>query len=156
LTTSILGEIADEVHLSALCLASVLALSTQSARSEPLVGAWQTADASSHVRFEPCGTRTCGRIFWLREPIDSETGLQWRDKFNPNDTLKRRSLLGLVIVSGLRETVAGQWQGELYNPLDGRTYGGHFRVLDAGRLELKGCALAGLICQSEIWMRVGP
>jgi uncharacterized protein (DUF2147 family) len=143
--------------LSALCLASaVLAFSPHLARSEPLVGAWRTVDASSHVRFEPCGTRTCGRIFWLREPIDSETGQQWRDKLNPDDTLRRRSLLGLVIVSGLRETVAGQWQGELYNPLDGRTYGGHFRVLDADRLELKGCALAGLICQSEIWVRIGP
>jgi uncharacterized protein (DUF2147 family) len=46
--------------------------------------------------------------------------------------------------------------GGLYNPLDGKTYAGSLRVLGAGKLQLKGCAFVGLLCQTEIWTLVAP
>lgn len=138
-----------------IAMIAILAMSGP-ALAEPLSGTWLTADGSTQVRFAPCGERGCGQITWLREPNDPETGRAWRDKFNPDDTLKRRPLIGLAMVSGLKETAAGRWEGELYNPLDGKTYSGSFRTISADKIELKGCALAGLICQSETWTRVAP
>jgi uncharacterized protein (DUF2147 family) len=121
-----------------------------------LTGIWLTEDKSSHVAFQPCGGEDCGQIVWLREPTDPETGKPWRDKFNPDDALKRRPLLGLAMLTSLKPSGDGQWNGDLYNPLDGMTYTGRLQNLGPDRLQLKGCALAGLLCQTETWTRVVP
>lgn len=121
---------------------------------ERLGGTWLTEDGSTRVTFRPCGNADCGEIVWLREPVDPETGKDWRDKLNPDDALRRRPLVGLTMISDLKETGQGAWAGALYNPLDGQTYAGRLRILNPGRLELEGCALAGLFCQTETWARV--
>lgn len=117
---------------------------------------WVTEDKSAHVRFEPCGDHDCGRIVWLREPIDPQTHKPARDEFNSDPSKRNQPLLGLVIVTGLHQERDGTWRGTLYNPTDGRSYGGQIKLLGPDRLQLKGCALAGLLCQSEIWHLATP
>ena len=124
--------------------------------AEPLTGTWLTEDASTQVRFAPCGDRICGRIAWLREPVDPETGKPWLDNRNPDESARRRPIIGLTLIKGLDETTTGRWEGELYNPRDGTTYTGTLRNIGADKMELRGCALAGLLCQSKTWTRVGP
>jgi hypothetical protein len=136
-------------------IANVLGVTSASAEQR-LTGVWLTEDKSSHVAFQPCGLEDCGKIVWLREPLDPETGKLWRDKSNPVDALKRRPLLGLAILTGLKSAGDGHWNGDLYNPLDGKTYTGRLQILGSDRLQLKGCTLAGLLCQSEMWTRVVP
>jgi uncharacterized protein (DUF2147 family) len=97
-----------------------------------LTGIWLTEDKSSHVAFQPCGGEDCGQIVW------------------------RRPLLGLAMLTSLKPSGDGQWNGDLYNPLDGMTYTGRLQNLGPDRLQLKGCALAGLLCQTETWTRVVP
>jgi uncharacterized protein (DUF2147 family) len=126
------------------------------AAQQRLAGVWLTADKSSHVLFLACGADDCGQITWFKDPIDPETGKPWRDKFNPDDAQKRRPLLGLVMITSLKPSSEDRWDGELYNPLDGKTYTGRFQIVGADRLQLKGCVLAGLICQTEMWTRVVP
>lgn len=140
--------------LFTLAAVTSLTIAGLAAGAERLTGTWLTGDGSAHVTFKPCGNADCGQIVWLREPVDPETGKDWRDKANPDDALKRRPLVGVTMISGLKETGQGTWAGALYNPLDGQTYAGNLRFLNPGRLELKGCALAGLVCQTEIWVRV--
>jgi uncharacterized protein (DUF2147 family) len=143
--------------IASIGLAAMLSVTQLApAAAQSLSGTWLTADASTRVLFAPCGQRVCGRIVWLREPVDPQTSMPWRDKFNPDETAKREPLIGLVMINGLEETTAGRWDGELYNPLDGRTYAGSFRLVGSDRLELKGCAFAGLFCQSETWTRIAP
>lgn len=132
--------------------ASLIALSG-SACAQSLSGTWLTEDGSSRVQFRPCARRQCGQIVWLREPIDPATGKAWQDKFNADDTLNRRHLLGLSMITDIQSTDAGHWEGTLYNPLDGKTYTGKLTELGGGRLQLKGCALLGLVCQTEVWTR---
>lgn len=57
------------------------------------------------------------------------------------------------MIRGARPTADG-WTGELYNPLDGRTYTGRMRLISPAQLELSGCVLAGLICKSQVWTRL--
>jgi uncharacterized protein (DUF2147 family) len=125
--------------------------------AEPrLTGTWLTEDKSSHVVFQPCDLDDCGQVVWLREPTDPETGKPWRDKFNPDEPLRRRPLVGLSMITGLKPVGESRWEGRLYNPLDGQTYTGRLAILGPDRLQLKGCALAGLICSTEVWTRVAP
>lgn len=139
--------------LISLTAAALGAIAIPALAEERLTGTWTTGDGSTRVRFGPCGAADCGEIVWLREPKDPETGEPWRDKLNGDDALKRRPLLGLSMISNLKLDGPHAWSGTLYNPLDGNSYTGRFLMLDAAKLQLKGCTLAGLLCQTETWLR---
>lgn len=143
--------------LMILAIFAALALGSQGASAQTpsaLDGNWATRGFGSIVQFRPCsGAREtlCGRIIWLWEPND-ERGRPRVDNHNPDRALRARSLVGVEIVRGLRETSPGVWsEGALYNPDDGRTYTGTIRIRN-GALELRGCALS-LFCQTQTWRR---
>jgi uncharacterized protein (DUF2147 family) len=134
----------------------VLALSPLPAAAQALSGTWLTQDGSSRVEFKPCGMATCGRIVWLQEPMDAETHKPLVDKFNPDDALKSRPLLGVPIVEQVTPTGDQTFSAKLYNPEDGNSYSGAITLAGPDQMQLKGCALAGLVCQSETWTRAKP
>jgi len=138
----------------ALSAAASTAMAQPSFADERLSGTWLTEDQSTQVTFKPCGPSDCGQIVWLREPVDPETGKAWLDKLNPYDALKRQPLIGLNMVTDLQGKGPRAWAGTLYNPLDGNSYSGDFLMLDPTKLQLKGCTLAGILCQTETWVRV--
>jgi len=119
-----------------------------------ITGRWATQGFGSVVEFRPCAgapATLCGRILWLWEPNDG-SGRPRTDRHNPDRALRSRSLIGVEIVRGLRETAPGVWSdGAVYNPDDGRTYTGVVR-LRSGALELRGCAL-NVFCQTQTWRR---
>ncbi|MBY0511635.1 MAG: DUF2147 domain-containing protein [Rhodospirillaceae bacterium] len=125
------------------------------AQSSPaLSGDWATRGFGSVVQFRPCASdaaTVCGRIIWLWETNDGH-GRPRVDRHNPDRALRSRSLVGIEIVRGLRESSPGVWsEGSLYNPDDGRTYTGKIRIKN-GALELRGCALS-VFCQTQVWRR---
>jgi lathosterol oxidase len=123
------------------------------ARSD-ISGRWATQGFGSIVEFGPCAgsaNMMCGRIVWLWEPNDAQ-GRPRADRHNPDRALRSRSLVGIEILRGLRETAPGVWsEGAVYNPDDGRTYTGTIRLRN-GALELRGCAL-NVFCQTQTWRR---
>lgn len=139
------------VLLLAIAGAGLVSGRAEAARAD-IAGRWATPGFGSIVEFRPCAgaqEALCGRILWLWEPNDA-AGRRRTDLRNPDRALRARSLIGVEIVRGLRETAPGVWSGgSVYNPDDGRTYTGTVRVR-AGRLELKGCAL-NVICQTQVW-----
>lgn len=137
---------------SIVAIATWLFALTTSVLAQPLAGTWLTQDGSSRVQFRSCAQSQCGYIVWLREP-DPETGKARQDKFNSNDFLKSRPLVGLLMITDIAATTAGAWEATLYNPRDGNSYKGKLADLGGGRLQLKGCALLGLICKTEVWTR---
>lgn len=143
------GIILAAISLSALTLSDAQA----QARAD-ITGRWATQGFGSIVEFRQCAgaeATLCGRIIWLWERNDPR-GRPRMDNHNPDRSLRTRSLIGVEIVRGLRETAPGVWsEGALYNPDDGRTYTGTVRMRD-GALELRGCAL-NLFCQTQTWRR---
>jgi uncharacterized protein (DUF2147 family) len=120
-----------------------------------IAGRWATQGFGSIVEFRPCDGAAeqtmCGRVLWLWAPNDS-SGRPRTDNRNPDRSLRSRSLIGVEIVRGLRETAPGVWSGgSVYNPDDGRTYTGSIRLRE-GMLELRGCAL-NVFCQTQTWRR---
>ena len=125
------------------------------AQARPAInGRWATPGFGSIVELASCekpAGAMCGRILWLWEGADP-SGRVRNDAHNPDRGLRSRSLVGVEIVRGLKETAPGVWsEGALYNPDDGQTYSGTLRLIN-GSLELKGCAM-GIFCQTQIWRR---
>lgn len=140
-----------------VAIALLLAATPGPARAQSpqaIAGDWATSGFGSIVRLAPCANAPdamCGRIMWLWEPTD-DRGRPRHDRRNPDAALRARSLVGIEMIRGLRETAPGVWTGgALYNPDDGRTYTGEIRLRN-GALALRGCAL-NIVCQTQTWRR---
>ena len=115
-------------------------------------GLWLTEDGEAKVQIYDCGGMYCGRIVWLKEPNDPDTGQPKIDKFNKDMSKRTQSILGLNIILGMKPGGTGVWKGALYNPEDGNTFTGSLTVQNTAALKLEGCVFA-LFCRSEIWKK---
>lgn len=84
-------------------------------------GTWLTQAGDARIAISHCGVGVCGRIVWLKDPIDGATGKLQTDDKNSNPSLAKRKIMGLSILSGMKPNGAS-WSGSIYNADDGKTY----------------------------------
>jgi uncharacterized protein (DUF2147 family) len=119
-----------------------------------LDGHWLTQDKRAIVEVAQCGAKECGKIVWVKDPISPTTGKPRRDKNNPDAGLQSRPIIGLATLSQIVPNADGEWDAVSYDPRNGETHDITVRVNTKGnKIELKGCALGGLVCRSEIWTK---
>src|SRR5262245_12511483 len=112
-----------------IILLAILLSGTLSARSQSdPSGVWLTQAGDARVLVSRCGGGICGKIVWLRDPIDSRTGQPQVDDKNPNPALAERPIIGLSIFIGMQQSGANKWSGKIYNADDGQTYTAHVTV----------------------------
>jgi uncharacterized protein (DUF2147 family) len=119
-----------------------------------LSGTWLTEGGTATVRLANCGDAVCGTIIALKQPNDPETGKPQADRNNADASLRKRPVLGLQIVLGMKPSGAAKWSGKVYNAEDGETYEGKISLQTPNTLKLEGCILGGMICQGQTWTRV--
>ena len=133
----------------ALTVAAALGL-PDAALADTLDGVWRIKDSPVEVRFEPCGGASCGVLVTsARIKADPDA----RDVKNKDAALRTRKLKGLAMFTGLKAQGAA-WNGQVYLPGNGGTYGVTIRRLDANTLTAKGC-LAPMVCQTNTLVRIG-
>ena len=111
-------------------------------------GTWLTQNADARIRVTRCGNNMCGTVVWLKDTIDAQTGKPPVDDKNPDQSMRNRKILGLVIFT-MASDGNGGWAGGIYNSDDGQTYKGKLVLRSAKQLEVQGCA--GAFCGSETW-----
>lgn len=111
----------------------------------PIAGRWRDSDGESEIAIARCGEAWCGKIVWLKQPRV--------DQANPDAKLRERSLMGVQVLSGFKPDGSGRFAGAGYNPEDGKTYNTTLQPDGAGKLLVRGCAIAGLICDDDVWTR---
>jgi len=116
--------------------------------ADAIAGRWITEDRDAVVEIRPCGNTTCGTI--ARFLITPPDGQDQRDIYNPDDSLKNRRLLGLPILTQLREE-SDLWRGQIYDPNTGKTYRSVIRRTGPNTIEVRGCI--GPFCQAQTWRR---
>jgi len=132
-------------RVRALASLALIAALSGAAAQEPPTGTWLTEGGEVRVRIAPCASAYCGTIVWSRE--------EGRDANNPDPALRSRSLVGVQLITGLRPDQEGGYTGQIYNPRDGGTYLVKLKPKGRNALELSGCILGGVICQSQTWSR---
>lgn len=126
------------------------------ARSEnDPAGVWLTQQGDARIQVSRCGAGICGRIVWLRDPIDPKTNKPQVDDKNPNPALQQRPIIGLSLLIGMKPSGPAKWSGQIYNADDGKTYIAHVTVTDGGTLDVTGCIAGGMLCGGETWTRYG-
>jgi uncharacterized protein (DUF2147 family) len=110
-------------------------------------GEWLVAKAVARIRIADCQGRLWGVVAWEARPgIDSK---------NPDPNLRNRPTLGMPILLGMVRNQPNQWDGEIYNAEDGRTYSANISLENPDTLRVRGCIL-GFLCGGENWTRVQP
>src|SRR5579871_6926942 len=109
-------------------------------------GEWRTADGRANVRIDDCDGALWGIISWEKEP----GGV---DEYNPDPAERSRATLGLHILRAMKPTKPGLWQGEVYNPENGKTYDSRISLTSPDVLRIEGCVL-GFLCGGENWTRI--
>ena len=118
--------------LAALSAASLLLAGTVA--QADVIGTWLRESGASHVKFAPCGGAICGHIVWLKPGIETPAKIGQRVFFD------------------MKPAGANTWQGQAFNPEDGKTYTGKMS-LSGSTLTTQGCVMGGMICKSSTWTR---
>ncbi len=137
-----------------LGLVLLFATGMQTAVGQPAqraLGIWADEDGQSNIEISQCGDALCGRVVWLREPINAN-GQPKTDINNPDARQRNRPLLGLTIISGLQPDDDSQLKGLVYNAEDGKVYDLYLKPKRT-TMEVEGC-FAFILCGSQTWTRV--
>jgi uncharacterized protein (DUF2147 family) len=113
-------------------------------------GDWRVADGVADIRVAECNGSMWGVVEWEKIPGG-------HDKNNPDVTKQNRLTLGMPILIDMKKKPgADQWEGQVYNAKDGKTYSSTIKPVGPDQLEIQGCVL-GFLCGGETWTRVaGP
>lgn len=118
-------------------------LATPAAAASP-AGDWLVADGTAVIRVAPCDEGAfCGKIAWTpRDGVDDH---------NPDASKRAQSIIGTTILIDMKASGNNRWDGEIYNPQDGKTYSGSITVVSPDLLRVEGCLL--VFCGGENWTR---
>jgi uncharacterized protein (DUF2147 family) len=131
-------------HVFALA-ATIFALSSP-VFAEEATGTWLSQSGETRIRIVPCGAALCGTVVWQKTPA--------KDVNNPDPSKQNRPVVGIQMISGMKQSAAGEYAGQLYNFQDGKTYTGKLKIAGPNNLSLSGCVMGGIICRSQTWTRV--
>jgi uncharacterized protein (DUF2147 family) len=140
-----------------LVLFGVALLGGQDARGADPTGLWWAEGGAAQIEITRCGDALCGRIVWLRSPLD-ESGCPVRDAENPDAALRGRGLIGIDLLERLRPSSHDrrEWAGGyVYDPTSGRSYSAVLRMDGPDRIQLRGYLGFELLGRTTTWFRVG-
>jgi uncharacterized protein (DUF2147 family) len=136
-----------------LCAAGIaFAANVAPGKASDADGIWAMPNGKVTVKVSECGTKLCGSIVALKNPISKIDGKPKVDRENPDPALRTRPLIGLSILIGMKPNGSGSWTGAIYNPDDGNTYSSTVK-LDGDIMKVKGCVI-GFLCKTNVFQRV--
>ena len=121
---------------------------------DAIIGVWKTGDGNAMVRIYKNGEKFQGKIVWLKEPNDPETGKPKLDKNHSEEANRSRPIIGLVNVWGFYHKEKNIWdEGNIYDPKNGNTYSCTMKLVNANTLEVRGYIGVSLIGRTDTWTR---
>ena len=123
------------------------------ASAQDVIGKWKLEDGSAIVEVYQEGNVYNGKIVWLKNPTESD-GTPAVDSNNPDKSLRKRQILGLNMLNGLKKDGEKYAGGKIYDPGNGKTYNCSMKV-EGDVLKVRGSLDAkGLLGRTMDWFRV--
>ena len=118
-----------------------------------IVGQWYNTEKDAVITLFEEGETVSGKITWMESPND-EDGNPKTDPLNPDENLRSRARVGMVIMSSFSHIAGKVWDnGSLYDPKNGKTYSGMMTLQDSNTLNLRQYTGFSFIGSSSIWNR---
>ena len=116
------------VAKSIVAIATLVGLASTAQAADPF-GTWTRPSTGAQISFYDCGGKLCAKVVGVKDQTKKDN-------------------VGKVIMTGAAKSGDKAWTGDLLNLEDGKTYTGTVTLVADG-LNLKGCALGGIICKDE-------
>lgn len=151
-------SIMNAFRLTAFLLIAVLGTSMAPKADDPeaLLGRWLSSKKKNQVQIYKHGDKYYGKLVWMMEPNDPVTKKPKLDIENPDEKLRMRPLLNMVLLKDLTYKGNNVWSdGEIYNPEDGKTYNCEVTLKDPNSIDLRGYVMGiSFLGKSRTWTRV--
>ena len=144
------------ITMKTIILSIVLSISsifTIAQTNTDLLGEWYNAEKDAVITLFESQGKISGKITWMKFPND-KNGMPKKDPLNPDESLRDRARLGMVMMRGFTYVEGNIWDnGELYDPKKGKTYSGKITLRDENTLDLRGYIGFSFIGRSSTWTR---
>ena len=128
---------------------------TYAQKADAIVGVWEPSHGKAKVKIEKIGDKYYGKIVWLKEKIDPETGEPKVDKNNPDESMRDVPLLGYRILKDFEYVGDGTWEeGTIYDPENGKTYSCVINMKDKNTLDIRGYVGVKTFGRTDVWRRL--
>lgn len=136
------------VCIAILCLMSAPIF----AQADNIVGTWLTEDKEARVKIYRSNNTYYGKIVWLKNPNDPDTGKPWLDKENEDANKRKLPILNSKMLWGFKYDDGEYVDGSVYDSRDGATYSGKLWLENKNTLNMRG--YWGFFFSTETWTRV--
>lgn len=142
---------ASLVSAAALLLSATMAVAAGPMPKE--AGVWFDDTGKGAVKIEPCGTKLCGRIVWLKDLVNDK-GEPLIDRHNPDSKLNTRPICGLQVVGQLEAMPEGGFDnGWIYDPKQGKSFSVAITLSSADELTVTGYKGVKFLSKTFTWKR---
>ena len=133
----------------------VISVFTFSQTNADLVGQWYNAEDNIVVTLFEDRQMVSGKVTWMKYPND-ENGNPKIDLLNPDESLRDRSRIGMLMMYDLTHIAGNIWDnGSLYIPKTGKIYSGMMRLKNEKTLNIRGyVGFSFFERYSSTWTRV--
>ena len=136
-----------------LLLLSIFIASFSYSQSYNIEGDWYTENNDAIIKIYKNGNTLSGKITWMKTPND-ENGNPKTDPENPDEKLKSRKRLGMIMMYNFSYDEEEQWDdGEIYDPESGNTYSGIITMTSKNKLDLRGYVGISWFGRTSQWTR---
>ena len=122
--------------------------------ADDVLGIWLNEDKDAHVEIYKEGDRYFGKIIWLKEPNEEDTGLPKLDDENADEALQSRPVMGLLLLEDFVFDEDEWDDGTIYDPKNGKTYSCYMRMSSIDELKIRGYIGISLLGRTTYWTRV--
>ena len=145
------------IALISIMIIPMIQVQAQDVKADDILGLWLNEDEDAHIKIFLDGDKFFGKIVWIEEPIDPETGKPKLDKHNPDPELQKRPSMGLMLLTDF-EFDDDEWSdGDIYDPKSGKTYSCYMEFPeedDLNRLKIRGFIGFSLLGKTTYWTKV--
>lgn len=133
----------------------VLGLFVMAQSADDIVGVWEPGHGKAKVKIDNIDGKYYGRIVWLKEPNDPDTGKPKTDSNNPDESMRNVPLRGYRILKDFEYKGNGEWaNGTIYDPENGNTYSSVINMKDENTLDIRGYVGVKTFGRTDTWRRL--
>ena len=123
-------------------------------KSDAILGTWLSEANDLKVEIYKQRNQFFGKLIWFHCPINTPPMELYKDKENPNVSLRNRPWLGLILLKDLVFDGNNEWEnGAIYDPNSGSTYRSKVKLLDAQTLHVRGYVGVPLLGKTMVFRR---
>lgn len=129
-------------------------LAAQSHKADDILGFWFNEEKDAKVEIYQENGKYYGKVVWLEEPNEPDTGLPKLDDENDDPELQKRPIMGLLLMTEFVFDGDDEWEdGQIYDPKSGNTYSCYMKFDSKDVLKVRGFIGISWIGRTTYWTR---